>query len=118
MTHAVKEFLLVCAFALGTLAAPLLFGTQPVFAILALALLSILMLLMKGSRDDFILYLLVFVSGPTAEAVAIHFGAWSYARPVIAGVPLWLPFVWGNAALYVVQLKRIIDGTVSLPARK
>ena len=42
-----------------------------------------------------------FVFGPLAEGLAIQTGAWAYASPSVLGIPLWLPFVWGNAALFI-----------------
>lgn len=42
--------------------------------------------------------------GVVSEVYAIHAGAWSYALPQILGVPLWLPFLWGNAAIFFVSL--------------
>jgi len=74
-----------------------------------LAVLSVLMLLVDWKKQNLILYLLVFVSGPIVEAIVIYFDAWSYAYPFVAGIPLWLPFVWGNSSLYIVQMRALID---------
>lgn len=71
------------------------------------------MLGVEWSAKNAVYYLLVFISGPLAESVAIHFGAWSYAQPVFIGIPLWLPFAWGNAGLYVLRLKSFIDSVFS-----
>ena len=67
------------------------------------------MLLVDWNKQNLIIYLFVFVSGPIAEAIAIYFGAWSYSYPFIAGIPLWLPFVWGNSSLYIIRMKALID---------
>lgn len=49
--------------------------------------------------------------GPTAEIVAVHYGAWTYHTPDFLGIPLWLPVAWGLAALLI---KRISEGVVEI----
>jgi hypothetical protein len=41
--------------------------------------------------------------------IAIYFGGWNYTHPDILGIPYWLPFVWGNAALYIVDWNTFIS---------
>ena len=54
------------------------------------------------------IYLKIFgvvaVGGPIAEAVAIHFGAWWYTTPQLIGFPVWLPPLWGLAAVGIVVI--------------
>ncbi|MDP2668727.1 MAG: hypothetical protein Q8P07_02735 [bacterium] len=73
-----------------------------------LALLSLLMLAVEWNKQNIYLYLAIFISGPIAESIAIYFGAWTYNDAVFLGIPLWLPFVWGNASLYIVRVKALI----------
>lgn len=47
------------------------------------------------------------VLGALAETIAIAFGAWQYTSPDIIGIPLWLPFLWGNASLYIIVSYKI-----------
>jgi hypothetical protein len=42
--------------------------------------------------------------------IAIYFGAWNYSHPDFLGIPYWLPFVWGNASLYIIDWHTMIDG--------
>ena len=56
---------------------------------------------LRPSRTSACVYVVGFVFGPLAEGLAIHTGAWAYASPVVLGIPLWLPFVWGIAALFI-----------------
>ncbi len=44
-------------------------------------------------------YAFGFIFGPLTEAFAIRTGAWQYAMPSFFGIPVWLPFLWGCAAL-------------------
>lgn len=55
----------------------------------------------KPSRASFVVYSVGFLFGPLAEAIVIWRGAWEYAFSTILGFPLWLPFVWGNSALFL-----------------
>ena len=56
---------------------------------------------LRPSRTSACVYAVGFVFGPLAEGLAIQTGAWEYASPSVLGIPLWLPFVWGNAALFI-----------------
>ena len=54
-------------------------------------------------RSDVFFYAAGFVLGPLGEMMAVHFGAWQYAKPFFL-VPIWLPFLWGIAGLFVKRL--------------
>jgi hypothetical protein len=56
---------------------------------------------LRPSRHAVAVYITAFVFGPIAEILAIGTGAWDYATPTVLGIPLWLPFVWGNAGLFL-----------------
>jgi hypothetical protein len=56
---------------------------------------------LRPGRTSVCVYAVGFVFGPLAEGLAIQTGAWEYASPSVLGIPLWLPFVWGNAALFI-----------------
>jgi hypothetical protein len=45
-------------------------------------------------------YVAGFVLGPLGEAMAVHFDAWHYSKPIFL-VPIWLPCLWGIAAFFV-----------------
>ena len=55
-------------------------------------------------RGEVRLALIVGSLGPLAESVAINFGSWHYQVTSIFVFPLWLPFVWAGAALFIVRL--------------
>jgi hypothetical protein len=59
------------------------------------------MLLVWRTREDICLYVIVAVSGALAEASAISFGVWVYSMPDVIGIPIWLPFVWGIAGVFI-----------------
>ena len=78
--------------------------TQPYVLLFALAALSgVWMFILKDKA-----YLYVFgvagVGGSVAEVIAIHAGAWSYAVPQFAEIPVWLPVLWGLAGMFVVKV--------------
>ena len=66
-------------------------------------------MMVRGDRKDWALYVVCAILGSLAEMIAIYFGAWKYATPTVFGIPMWLPFVWGNAALYIVRMNRVIN---------
>ena len=60
------------------------------------AVLAILVLSRWHTADDLAYFFVALVLGPSAEAVAIAGGAWSY-QGAESGFPIWLPLVWGLA---------------------
>jgi len=69
-----------------------------------LATCSVLMMLVDGNKHIVRLFFAGFILGPLAEAFCIYFGAWSYSESFILGFPIYLPFVWGNAAILFKRL--------------
>ncbi|MEI6057732.1 MAG: hypothetical protein WCQ60_02055, partial [bacterium] len=88
MKKELKKFLLTCPLAVATLLIPIFLGTNQLLTIALLICVSLLMIGINWSFKYIILFLLIFISGPIAEAIAIHFGAWTYATPVFIGVPI------------------------------
>lgn len=108
MKSEVRKFLFTCPLALVTLFIPALFDNQ--LQILCMILVvSVMMLLVDLNKKYLELFILVMISGPLAESIAINFGLWNYSNPFFLGTPIWLPLVWGNAGLYIVRLKALID---------
>jgi hypothetical protein len=109
MSH-INRFQIISFLALATLATLLLFDLFPLESIIILALISILMLATIGwSWRIILLYFCTFILGPLAEYLAMHFTSqWSYANPFVFGIPLFLPFLWGNASLLIVGLNNFI----------
>ena len=69
--------------------------------VIFLLVVGIGMMILEQHRSATIVYGIAFIFGPLSEALVIHFGAWSYAEPHIFNFPMWLPFVWGNAGLFL-----------------
>lgn len=97
------------ALSLLTLAIVVLFWDKYILAIALLIVVSFLMIWNEQSWDAVVLYGIVLILGPWAEAVAIYFGAWSYSVPQFIGISAWLPFVWGNAAISVSRMIKTIS---------
>lgn len=70
---------------------------------------------MRAEAYDTLLVVSCGGLGALAEAGAIASGAWAYTVPVAVGVPLWLPAIWGIAALFIketaVLLEYVLDQT-------
>lgn len=49
-------------------------------------------------------YILIGIAGPVSEMICIASGAWSYSDPVIFGIPIWLPLVWGNCGICFIHI--------------
>ena len=77
--------------------------------IILLSVVAFLLIKVDGSKHDVKLFFAGFILGPLAEAICIHFGAWRYSETFILGFPIYLPFVWGNAALYFKRIAYSAD---------
>jgi hypothetical protein len=44
------------------------------------------------------------VLGPAAEIAILQTGAFEYAHPDVAGIPIWLPALWANGGLLIRRL--------------
>ena len=70
--------------------------------------LSIVALWHYHKKNDVVVYSIGAIFGAVAESVCIHFGAWAYTNPTFL-IPLWLPIVWGLAALVIRRFDLDID---------
>lgn len=82
---------------------------NPVVLLLGFIGLSVLMLLRWHALDDVVSFLVPFVLGPVGEFIAIYNGAWHYSKPLLL-VPIWLPFAWGCASLYMKRTADVLAG--------
>ena len=100
-----KDLLIEAAIYVSCLSLVSLLWHEPVVLLLCLAVVGALMLRCWHRASDFLSYGTGFVLGPLGEAMAVHFGAWQYAKSLFL-VPIWLPFLWGIAAFFI---KRLCD---------
>jgi hypothetical protein len=53
---------------------------------------------------DWAYALIAAVAGPLTEALLAAAGAFDYADPDFAGIPLWLPALWANGGIFIRRL--------------
>lgn len=87
--------------AFSTLLATAALWRHPLALIVLVLSVGLGIFLLRPTRPSLIVYAVGFVFGPTAEVLGIHAGAWRYSTGDFLGIPVWLPFVWGNAALFI-----------------
>jgi hypothetical protein len=68
-----------------------------------LALLA-LRLVVAPVRGDWVYAAAAAVLGAAAEIAILQTGAFDYAHPDIAGIPVWLPALWANGGLLIRRL--------------
>lgn len=104
-----KKALMNALLGLGSLASVSILWQEPALLVVILITFSLLMLKVRTEKRSLIVYLIGFVFGPLAEAVAISQGAWTYTGYVIPviEIPIWLPFLWANAALFIVNTEKL-----------
>ena len=109
MNSEIEKVLINSVCAVTTLALISFFWEQTVLLIFLLGATGVYMLVNEGSWSAVPLYFVAFLLGPLAEFFGIHSGAWSYSSPYLLGFPLWLPLLWGNAALFFRRMTIFLD---------
>jgi uncharacterized membrane protein YoaT (DUF817 family) len=76
---------------------------KPILLTSIYLMISLIILYKWHTRSDIVFYAVGFVLGPAGEIFAVYRGAWQYTEPFFL-IPLWLPFLWGIASLFIKQL--------------
>jgi uncharacterized membrane protein YoaT (DUF817 family) len=98
--------------ALFTYVAIIVFRESAILTLLSVASLGVLMLKASWSWEHFIVYITLFVMAIFTETLCVYLGIWRYSMAGLFGVPLWVPFMWANSGLFVIELKEAIDGYI------
>src|SRR5947209_6181959 len=98
------KFVLNAALALATLFLTAVLWHYPVALIALLLVTAAAIVTIRPNATSLVVYATAFVFGPLAEAVSIKTGAWAYDSNHVLGIPVWLPFVWGNAGLFILNM--------------
>jgi hypothetical protein len=85
------------------------FWARPIMLTALLLTIAAAMLCARRSMNDTLLVVSCGGLGALAEAGAIASGAWAYTVPVAVGVPLWLPAIWGIAALFIKETAVLLE---------
>lgn len=113
MKRLLRAFLYSCCIAFLSLVVVAFFWDRPLLATGLMIIVSILMLLVRRSKEDLLLYFFCALAGALSEAFGIAFGAWTYAFPNLIGIPYWLPFLWGIAGLFVKRIEEEIHDYIT-----
>lgn len=81
---------------------------RPVALTLCYVAISVLLLAKFHAKGDLIYFFVPFFMGPLGELLPVGLGAWTYSKPLVM-VPVWLPFVWGIAGLYMRRTSQAIE---------
>jgi hypothetical protein len=101
------KFVLNATLALATLFLTSVLWHYPVALIALLLVTTVGIYKIRPNATSIVVYMTGFVFGPLAEAASISTGAWEYDTTLLLGVPVWLPFVWGNAALFIQNMAEL-----------
>ncbi|MBI5046950.1 hypothetical protein HZC07_04445 [Candidatus Micrarchaeota archaeon] len=81
---------------------------QPVLLTVLLGILIAFVLLLWKNEQDLWLFLFAMIAGPLFDFVATATNTWQYGKADFFGVPLWLPFLYGLAGVYIVKVAQEI----------
>jgi uncharacterized membrane protein YoaT (DUF817 family) len=91
---------------------------HPVALVVLVLAVGVAIFLLRPTRASLVVYAVGFIFGPSAEVLGIHAGAWSYSSTDFLGIPIWLPFVWGNAALFIQNTGDVANSVLSSGRRR
>ena len=112
------KFVLNAALALATLFLTSLLWRYPLALIALLLFTAAVIFRIRPNASSVVVYATAFIFGPLAEAVSITTGAWQYDSSNFLGIPLWLPFVWGNAGLFILNMAELWKSLLILRSRR
>lgn len=96
-------------FAALTLLSIILIYQNILLTSILIGLIGIIGLIKWRSWTGLIIYIFGAVLGATCEISAIYYsGAWYYTITNFFNIPLWLFFVWGNAAAFLFETSKEI----------
>lgn len=72
---------------------------RPVVLTVVYGVLAAALLLWRHSASDLAYFFVPFFLGPAGEFFAVWKGAWTYS--LTETLPIWLPFTWGIAGLFM-----------------
>ncbi len=81
---------------------------RPIVLTVCYVAISVLLLTKYHTRGDLVYFFVPFFMGPLGELLPVAFGAWTYSKPLFV-IPLWLPFVWGVAGLYMRRTSQVLE---------
>jgi hypothetical protein len=95
--------------------ATVVLADAPLAVTLVLAALLAARLGLWAVPGDWAYALIAGLAGPAAEAALSAAGAFDYAEPDFAGIPMWLPLLWANGGLFIRRLLApvVLDGSGS-----
>jgi hypothetical protein len=103
--------------AFSTLLATAALWRNPVALVVLVLAVGLAIFMLRPTRASLVVYAVGFVFGPSAEVLGIHAGAWRYSSTDFLGIPIWLPFVWGNAALFIQNTADVASSVLSTGRR-
>jgi Protein of unknown function (DUF2878) len=77
---------------------------EPVIVTVGLLALVTARLVLRPVPGDWAYALIAAIVGPAVEAALSAAGAFDYADPDFAGIPLWLPALWANGGIFIRRL--------------
>jgi hypothetical protein len=86
-------------------------GNPPLLAaLLVVTAVLVIAVACRPVRHAVALYAVGAVLGPGGEMIAMSTGTWRYAEPDFLGIPMWLPFGWGVAAVVIGRIAATLSG--------
>lgn len=101
-----KNIIFNCIFAVIVVLIPSLLYKNIALTTVLLILVSAIALFKWKSKAAIVIFIFGALWGPISEMIAIHFGAWSYTLVNFYTIPIWLFFIWGDAAVFLFEMSK------------
>jgi hypothetical protein len=109
-SNRVAELALIVAAYLSTV----VLAEAPLLVTAALLALLAVRLVVRPVEGDWLYALVGALAGAAIEVTLSALGAFDYADPDFAGIPLWLPALWANGGIFI---RRFFAPVVVYPSR-
>jgi uncharacterized membrane protein YoaT (DUF817 family) len=104
-----KLLLAILALACAVALIALFYENNALLSALLTGASGVVILRSRHRLTDLIPFVVGALIGPAMEIIVIRFGAWTYTHPSVAGVPAWLPLLWGLTAFFLVKISRLLQ---------
>jgi len=91
-----------------------LFWRSTSLSTLAATALTVTAFIFFNKKNDSIFFLSGLLLGGLGESLVVLSGAWCYSKPLIFGIPLWLPIYWGISVMVIRRLELLFAARLKL----
>ncbi len=95
-----------------------LYSKDELTVLTVMLIVSAAMIAANWSVEHLVVYMGLLLGGAAIEATAVYLGVWYYPTHNYLSFPLWVPFIWSNGALFLIEFKEVVDTSLARRRRR